>query len=313
MAPEPKGNTEAKARPAWLRTSERGSVLGIRILIWLCTFAGRWLPRLVLRVIAGYYVLFSSKARRASRAYLERVHGEPARLGAVYRHILCFAEVTLDRIFFLKGRIDLFDVRLNGAEHVQRLTEEGQGAVLLTAHLGSPAAMAAKPEAMSQNITVVAHHGNARKLNDALSRLDKGQRLRFLSVDPTSLDSVLAIRERVEQGELLIVAADRLGLGEGSVEAPFLGQPAPFPLAPFSLCSVLRVPVYLVVALYRRPNIYELYCEPFAETLFAKRSERKAVMEGHVRRYAERLEHYCRLAPDNWFNLYDFWQPHDHD
>ena len=195
----------------------------------------------------------------------------------------------------------------------QRLTEEGQGAVLLTAHLGSPAAMAAKPEAMSQNITVVAHHGNARKLNDALSRLDKGQRLRFLSVDPTSLDSVLAIRERVEQGELLIVAADRLGLGEGSVEAPFLGQPAPFPLAPFSLCSVLRVPVYLVVALYRRPNIYELYCEPFAETLFAKRSERKAVMEGHVRRYAERLEHYCRLAPDNWFNLYDFWQPHDHD
>src|SRR5258708_401606 len=24
-------------------------------------------------------------------------------------------------------------------------------------------------------------------------------------------------------------------------------------------------------------------------------------------RYAERLEHFCRLAPYNWFNFYDFW------
>ena len=26
-----------------------------------------------------------------------------------------------------------------------------------------------------------------------------------------------------------------------------------------------------------------------------------------VQRYAERLEHYCRVAPYNWFNFYDFW------
>jgi Predicted acyltransferase len=26
-----------------------------------------------------------------------------------------------------------------------------------------------------------------------------------------------------------------------------------------------------------------------------------------MRRYAARLEHYCREAPFNWFNFYDFW------
>jgi len=32
-------------------------------------------------------------------------------------------------------------------------------------------------------------------------------------------------------------------------------------------------------------------------------------MTEHVlRRYAERLEHYCRIAPYNWFNFYDFWR-----
>jgi predicted LPLAT superfamily acyltransferase len=30
-------------------------------------------------------------------------------------------------------------------------------------------------------------------------------------------------------------------------------------------------------------------------------------VEGAIARYAERLEHYARSAPDNWFNFHDFW------
>ncbi len=32
-----------------------------------------------------------------------------------------------------------------------------------------------------------------------------------------------------------------------------------------------------------------------------------APLKAYVQRYAERLEHYARKAPDNWFNFYDFW------
>jgi len=31
------------------------------------------------------------------------------------------------------------------------------------------------------------------------------------------------------------------------------------------------------------------------------------VMKQAVQKYVERLEHYCRLAPYNWFNFYDYW------
>ena len=35
---------------------------------------------------------------------------------------------------------------------------------------------------------------------------------------------------------------------------------------------------------------------------------RDALIEQSVRSYVARLEHYCRLAPYNWFNFYDYWE-----
>jgi predicted LPLAT superfamily acyltransferase len=37
------------------------------------------------------------------------------------------------------------------------------------------------------------------------------------------------------------------------------------------------------------------------------RGKRDAMIRQCAERYAQRLEHYCRLAPFNWFNFYDFW------
>jgi predicted LPLAT superfamily acyltransferase len=35
---------------------------------------------------------------------------------------------------------------------------------------------------------------------------------------------------------------------------------------------------------------------------------REPMIESLLQRYAGRLEHYCRLAPYNWLNFYDFWR-----
>ena len=62
---------------------------------------------------------------------------------------------------------------------------------------------------------------------------------------------------------------------------------------------------YLTFGLHHAPNRYDLYCEPFAEQHRAAAREAREAPREHGQRYASRLEHYCRLAPDNWFNFYD--------
>jgi predicted LPLAT superfamily acyltransferase len=129
-----------------------------------------------------------------------------------------------------------------------------------------------------------------------------------IQIDPRDTSYILAAKEAIERGELVAILGDRVGVNEKTVTVDFLGAPARFPTGPFTLAALLKCPIYLTFGLYHAPDRYDLYCEPFAESLELPRGRREEAIAAHAQRYAERLEHYCRLAPDNWFNFYDFWR-----
>ena len=90
-------------------------------MVWVALSLGRPAARLLLYPICLYYVLFSAKARRASREYLSRVLGQRPGLGDLYRHYFFFASTILDRVFLLSGRSELFDICMHGEEVVKRI------------------------------------------------------------------------------------------------------------------------------------------------------------------------------------------------
>src|SRR5262249_28875337 len=102
--------------------------------------------------------------------------------------------------------------------------------------------------------------------------------------------------------------ADRLRPGNPVIAANFLGAPAPFPASPWLFAGALRVPVVLAFGLYLGGNRYELHFERFPVELPRDRRERTAALTDVAQRFADRLAHFARLAPYNWFNLYDFWE-----
>jgi predicted LPLAT superfamily acyltransferase len=98
------------------------------------------------------------------------------------------------------------------------------------------------------------------------------------------------------------------GLFDGShVLVPFFGAPAAFPTAPFRIAAMFGRPVVLMVALYRGGNRYDLHFERLLDAPKLERATRDATVRQWAELYASRIEHYCRLAPYNWFNFYDFW------
>jgi predicted LPLAT superfamily acyltransferase len=290
----------------WLEMAERGSVLGIWFVVAVCRLLGRGVGRALVGPVVLYFVAFAPTARRASREYLARL-GLPHGFGAVLAHCLRFAHCTLDRLFWALGQSSRFEVTSTGHEHLRALADARRGALLVGAHIGSFEAMRGMAARRSVPINVVGYFKNARLVNGVLERLDPASTTRLIPIEP-GVDFVLKLKERIEAGELVALLADRVGLGDRTVDVTFLGARVSMPSGPYWLAATLGCPVYLTFGLFHEPNRYHLYCEPFAERVELKRGAREEGARGYAQRFAERLEHYCRLAPDNWFNFYDFWR-----
>lgn len=291
----------------WRDVPELGTTLGLRLIISACKLLGRRPARAFVSMLAFYYALASANARRSSREYLRNM-GLPHGFRAILAHVRSFAHTALDRVFFVQDEFSAFEIHYHGEEHLRQLLADGRGAILLGAHVGSFEVMRAQASTRDIAINVVGDFRNAQRVNAALHEINPNLNTRLLQITPGRVDLALRLRELIERGELVAILGDRVGEGK-RVSVEFLGELAQFPAGPYLLAAVIDCPIYFTVSLYTPPNRYDLYCEPFAERLELPRGARQEALAAYVQRYAARLEHYCRLAPNNWFNFFPFWQP----
>ena len=302
-----KAEVAGRREPAWLERRERSNTLAIRFIVWVALTLGRPAARLLLYPICLYFWLFSARARKASRKYLARALGRPPGLGDLFRHYHTFAATLLDRVFLLNDQYARFDVRVHGEEIVEDMMKRGEGCLLLGAHLGSfEIIRSLGREARGLKISLVMYEENARKLNSVLAAINPNLPLQIIGLG--KVDSMLKVEEALAAGSVVGLLSDRTIEGEGTVDCEFLGGQSPFPVGPFRLAAMLKRPVVLMFGLYRGGNRYDVHFERLADMGQTIRGERNQIIQQAMQRYAGRLEHYCRLAPYNWFNFYDFWK-----
>ncbi|MEO5630847.1 MAG: hypothetical protein ABIQ24_00280, partial [Nitrospiraceae bacterium] len=114
---------------AWQQQQERGSRTSIRMMAWLAQSLGRPVARVLLYPICVYFLLRSGAARRAIGRYRERVLGHPVSWRDLVHHYHAFASTILDRVYFLRGRFDLFEIQVHGLDALDRELAKGRGCV----------------------------------------------------------------------------------------------------------------------------------------------------------------------------------------
>lgn len=295
----------APARAPWLDHRERGTRGAARFMKWLALRCGRRVARLALYPVCAYFLLFSPRARNASRRYLDLALGRRARVGDLWRHYFTFAATVLDRVYFLAGQFDRFEIEIQGLDTLRRTLANGRGCLLIGAHLGSFELLRNLAIEHQMRVSAVMYESNADKITDVLRSVNS--EIASGTIAPSSVDTVLRISERLEAGEIVAMLGDRLAGSEKRVMCRFFGNQAPLPQGPLLLAQSLRVPVMLFVGLYRGGARYSVIFEPFCGEPSHERAARTAWVQQSAQRYADRLEQLCRFAPYNWFNFYDFW------
>jgi hypothetical protein len=321
MSAEPPEAGDAKSRAAdWARAPERSNLVALRAISWVAIKCGRPLTRLILHPICLYFLLFSPTARRQIKRYLFRAIGPRAGWGDGYKLLHAFASTVLDRIYFLRGRMDLFDVRVHGNLPVEAEARAGRGAFLLGAHIGSFEALGACKQQSEDpddlRLAMLMYQDNAQHITAVLGAISRPE-LRPHIIALGRPHSMLALRDWLDGGGLAGLLADRTlsgpeeaGQQRGtSVAVPFLGKPALFNDGPFRLAALLRRKVYFMAGLYAGGARYDVIFEPLAD--FSERvtdmAERERRIQAALESYVARLELLCRAYPYNWFNFHDFW------
>ncbi len=230
----------------------------------------------------------------------------------------------LDRVYFLRGRMDLFDVRISGQEPVEAEVLSGRGAFLLGAHVGSFEAMGACRQHSSDHgalrLAMLMFTDNAQRISSILETIALPE-LRPHIIALGRPHSMLALRDWLDGGGLGGMLADRtlpgtedMGQRSNNLTLPFLGQPAVFNDGPFRLAALLRRKVFFMAALYAGGARYDVRFEPLAD--FSERladpAQREQRIRAAVEAYVARLEALCREHPYNWFNFHDFWLEDTH-
>jgi len=298
--------TEA-ARPDWLRRRERGSIRSIKLSVRLALVLGRRVARLFLPFVCLYFLVFATESRQASRTYLARVLDRRPTWRDVFRHYRTFASCVLDRVFFLKQRTDLFDLRIFGEAMLTDLLAQNTGCILLGAHIGSFEVLRAMGrEQPTLRVNMLMFEENAQKISSVLSAVAPDLAKEIISLGRP--DAFIKTLRCLEKGHFVGLLADRSLTSDRQLRLPFLGAPARFSAGAFRMMALLQKPVILMVGLHRGGNRYDIHLEMFAGPGEISRRPSPPEIEALVGRYASRLEHYCRTAPYNWFNFYNFWE-----
>lgn len=290
----------------WAALPERGSPIALRLFHWAAKVFGRSIARLLLFPVTLYFFLSAHSARRMSYQYLERLRGRRPHWWLVFHHLYYFAVTILDRVYLLTGEFHRFDIKVHERELLHRQVERRKGCILLGSHLGSFEVLRAlgvtRVEYPLKVLMDVVHNENLTRFLDALN-----PEIASTVIVPDRPDTLLKVKESLDAGFLVGTLGDRPTSDGKTVQCRFLGAPATFPIGAIVIAAMMHCPVILFFGIYRGGNRYEIYFEKFADEIVLNRDRRVKDIQHWMQRYVDRLEHYTRLAPYNWFNFYPFW------
>ena len=319
---------QTSEQPHWSRTQERGTVLGIKLLLTIYTLLGRGVFNLILRGVMRYYHLTGKRARNASeqylfqlKAYAEQQNIElPAELTS-YNHLLSFGHTMLDKLAAWKGDFSVDNLTIHGQDQFENMVANKQGVLILGSHLGNIElcrALGRRHSNIKINALVFTEH--AERFNSVMKAVNPQSDLNLIQVTSMGPDTAILLQQKLEQGEWIVIVGDRTSTSKESrsVWAEFLGKEAPFPQGPFMLASVLKAPVFLLFGLrddsQAKPH-FNVYFEHFSDRIELPRKTREQSLKQVVQQYADRLQHYTLKAPLQWYNFFNFWtlsnQHHD--
>ena len=212
---------------------------------------------------------------------------------AVWQHKIHYDDLTID------DKDNLFADMDRG----------GRGQILVCSHFGNIEicrALLDNGPHQAFKLNVLVHSRNAEAFNQALTAAGANT-LSLMQVEELDAQKMLTLSQRLEQGEWIAIAVDRVPLrGDKAALVNFLGDVAEFPQGAWLLASILKAPINTLFCL-KEHGRYRMKLRRFVPCIEGRGAQREQAIRTVMQQYADILAQECAENPLLWFNFYNFW------
>ena len=299
----------------WAEQNERGSKLSLNLTRLIVQYCPLWVIKLVTFFVVSYFFLTSQKARRNIRRYQQRLQQTFPQVHLprypVFCQFLAFGEAITDRFAVWQKKIRYADLIDDDTDNVyQAIRSEGRGQILVCSHFGNIEicrALVDNPNHSNFKLNILVHNRHAQAFNESLEKAGASS-LPLIQVEDLDAQKMLELHERLERGEWIAIAADRVPVrGDKTQKVDFLGAQASFPQGVWLMASLLKAPINAIFCL-KKWGDYHLKLRHFSGPIEGRGKQRADNIEQAMQRYADLLAQECAENPLYWFNFYDFWE-----
>lgn len=299
----------------WASDNERGNRFFLLLTYWIVKYCPLIIIRFITFWVVLYFFLTSKKKRKYIQDYQYNLsvsfpHIKFTAL-SVFKQFLQFGEAITDRFAVWQHKICYQDLIIddehNLYDEMDKINQRGQ--ILICSHLGNIEicrALLGNGHHSNFKLNVLVYNKHAREFNKALEEAG-ADKLPVISVDELDPQKMMELKQRIDNGEWIAIAADRIPIRGGKTEkVKFLGKLAMFPQGAWLLASIFKVPINTVFC-FKKNGQYHLKLRRFSSGITGHGHLRQKQIAEIMQQYVNLLEKECANNPLFWFNFYDFW------
>lgn len=278
------------------------------------TFMHRWLIRMlriipiwILYIFTAIFVipvcLMVNPATKMTYRYFRRQWQMSPLCASLktYYNFYLFAQVVIDKFAMYAGK--RFDISIEGYDHFQRLADEKEGFMVLSAHIGNYEIAGYTLRAKQKRFNALVFAQEKASVMQNRNKMFQQSNICMIPVMP-DMSHIFQINNALADGEIVSMPADRLHGSQKGIDISFLNGQATLPYGPFNIAVMRSVNCLAVNVMKTGIKTYRIYITPLSYDKHGSRQQQIAQLS---KAYISELERLLRIYPAQWYNYFEFW------
>ncbi len=288
----------------------KGNALGYKIFIFLINTFGLGFAYFILNFVSLYFFLFSLKSKSYILWYYKNIHHFAYWKSQKYtfKNFYALGVSILDKITMLSGTKTNFSFDFDGEEYFHQLAKEGNGGIIVGAHIGNWEIAGHLMKRIDIKVNIVMKLNENEAIKEVIEKAVHLKQMNIINISD-DFSYIIEIKKALDNNEFVILHGDRFVDENNIAELEFMGKKANFPMGPFLLAIKFRKPITFAFAMKESKKHYHFYAtKPIYNTKRVSPKEVDTKTIELMNNYTKALEPILKKYPEQWFNYYKFWK-----